>query len=113
MVSQASSQANISIALPREDLKKALKAIKSEFAQDEIKIDYEEGICVIAVIGSGMRGKPGVAAKIFNAVAAEGINIKMIAQGSSELNISFAVKEEDGVKALRAVHKAFGLNVTR
>jgi len=113
MVSQASSQANISIALPREDLKKALKAIKSEFAQDEIKIDYEEGICVIAVIGSGMRGKPGVAAKIFNAVAAEGINIKMIAQGSSELNISFAVKEEDGVKALRAVHKAFGLNATR
>jgi aspartate kinase len=111
MVSQASSQANISIALPREDLKKALKAIKSEFAQDEIKIDYEEGICVIAVIGSGMRGKPGVAAKIFNAVAAEGINIKMIAQGSSELNISFAVKEEDGVKALRAVHKAFGLNM--
>jgi len=112
MVSQASSQANISIALPREDLKKALKAIKSEFAEDEIRIDYEEGICVIAVIGSGMRGKPGVAAKIFNAVASEGINIKMIAQGSSELNISFAVKEEDGVKALRAVHRAFGLNTT-
>lgn len=109
MVSQASSQANISIALPREDLRRALKAIKREFAEDEIKVECEEGICVIAVIGSGMRGKPGVAAKIFNAVAAEGINIKMIAQGSSELNISFAVKEEDGVKALRAVHRAFGL----
>ncbi len=111
MISQASSQANISIALPREDLKRALKAVKSEFAEDDIKVDYEEGICVIAVIGSGMRGKPGVAAKIFNAVAEEGVNIKMIAQGSSELNISFAVREEDGVKALKAVHRAFGLTL--
>ena len=110
MVSQASSQANISIAIPRRDLEKALKAVRSEFATDEIKIDYEKGICVIAVIGSGMRGKPGVAARIFNAVAEEGVNIKMIAQGSSELNISFAVKEDDGVRALRAVHKAFKLN---
>ncbi len=110
MLSQASSQANISIAIPRRDLEKTLKAIRREFLADEVKIDYEEGICVIAVIGSGMRGRPGVAARIFNAVAQEGINIRMIAQGSSELNISFAVREEDGVKALRAIHKAFNLN---
>jgi len=110
MVSQASSQANISIAIPRKDLEKALKAIRREFAAGELKVDYEDGICVIAVIGSGMRGKPGVAARIFNAVAGEGVNIKMIAQGSSELNISFAVKEDDGVRALRAVHRAFELN---
>ena len=110
MLSQASSQANISIAIPKEDLEKVLKAVKREFAPGEVKMEYEEGVCVIAVIGSGMRGKPGVAAKIFNAVAEEGVNIRMIAQGSSELNISFAVKEEDGVKALRAVHNAFRLN---
>ena len=110
MLSQASSQANISIAVPRRDLEKAIKAIRREFPADEVRIDYEEGICVIAVIGSGMRGRPGVAAKIFNAVAKEGINIRMIAQGSSELNISFAVKEEDGIKALKAIHKAFNLN---
>ena len=110
MVSQASSQANISIAIPRKDLEKALKAIRREFAAGELKVDYEDGICVIAVIGSGMRGRPGVAARIFNAVAGEGVNIKMIAQGSSELNISFAVKEDDGVRALRAVHRAFELN---
>ncbi|MCD6313265.1 MAG: aspartate kinase, partial [Thaumarchaeota archaeon] len=83
MVSQASSQANISIAIPRKDLEKALKAIRREFAAGELKVDYEDGICVIAVIGSGMRGRPGVAARIFNAVAREGVNIKMIAQGSS------------------------------
>jgi len=110
MVSQASSQANISIAIPRKDLDKALKAIRREFAAEGIKLDYEDGICVIAVIGSGMRGRPGVAARIFNAVADEGVNIKMIAQGSSELNISFAVKEDEGAKALKAVHKAFRLN---
>ena len=110
MLSQASSQANISIAIPSDALEKVLKAIKREFPADELKFEYEEGICVIAVIGSGMRGKPGVAAKIFNAVANEGVNIKMIAQGSSELNISFAVKEEDGITALRAVHRAFNLN---
>ena len=110
MVSQASSQANISIAILKKDLEKALKALRREFATGELKVDYEEGICVIAVIGSGMRGRPGVAAKIFNAVAEEGVNIKMIAQGSSELNISFAVREDDGVRALRAVHRAFELN---
>ena len=110
MVSQASSQANISVAIPRSDLDKAIKAIRREFAADEVRIDCEEGICVIAVIGLGMRGRPGVAAKIFNAVAAEGVNIRMIAQGSSELNISFAVREEDGVKALKAIHRAFKLN---
>jgi len=110
MLSQASSQANISIALPREDLEKVLRAARREFAPGEVRIEHEEGICVIAVIGSGMRGRPGVAARIFNAVAGEGINIRMIAQGSSELNISFAVREEDGVRALRAVHRAFKLN---
>jgi len=110
MLSQASSQANISIAIPSDALEKVLKAMKREFPEGELKFEYEEGICVIAVIGSGMRGKPGVAAKIFNAVASEGVNIKMIAQGSSELNISFAVKEDEGITALRAVHKAFNLN---
>ncbi len=110
MLSQASSQANISIAIPEKDLDKVLRAIRSAFAPDEIRLEPERRVCVIAVIGSGMRGKPGVAAKIFNAVAEKGINIRMIAQGSSELNISFAVKEEDGVKALRALHDEFGLN---
>lgn len=110
MLSQASSQASISIAIPNDALERVLKAIKRELPESELKFDYEKGVCVIAVIGSGMRGKPGVAAKIFNAVASEGVNIKMIAQGSSELNISFAVREEDGLTALRAVHRAFGLN---
>jgi aspartokinase len=54
-----------------------------------------------------MKGTPGVASKVFTAVAEKGINVRMIAQGSSELNISFVVKERDADEAVRAVHEAF------
>jgi len=57
-----------------------------------------------------MKGTPGVAARIFNAVAKQGINVRMIAQGSSELNISFVVKEKDSEKAIQAIHKEFELD---
>jgi aspartate kinase len=56
-----------------------------------------------------MKGTPGIAARVFKAVAAEGVNIRMIAQGSSELNISFVVKREDGPKAVKALHREFKL----
>ena len=56
-----------------------------------------------------MKGTLGVAAKVFTTVANEGVNVRMIAQGSSELNISFIVKETDGVKTVRALHKEFQL----
>ena len=56
-----------------------------------------------------MRGAKGVAAKLFSAVANEGISIDMISQGSSELNISLAIDDEFTVQAVRAIHKAFGL----
>ena len=57
-----------------------------------------------------MKGTPGVAAKVFKAVADQGVNIRMIAQGSSELNISFVVEESSGVKAIRALHREFNLD---
>jgi aspartate kinase len=57
-----------------------------------------------------MKGSPGVAARVFKAVADHDINVQMIAQGSSELNISFVVKEEDCEEAVRAVHSEFKLN---
>jgi len=57
-----------------------------------------------------MKGTLGVASKIFTTVAKNGINIRMIAQGSSELNISFVVKEKDGEAVVQAIHKAFNLD---
>jgi aspartate kinase len=57
-----------------------------------------------------MKGIPGVASRIFSAVAREGINVRMIAQGSSELNVSFVVKEKNGKETVRAIHKEFRLS---
>ena len=61
-------------------------------------------VAVVAAVGAGMRGESGVAARVFEAVASSGINVRMIAQGSSELNISFVVGETDADDAVRALH---------
>jgi len=111
MISQASSEVNISFVIPRDALVDIINALDmnllgGNFAQD---IKSETDMCIIALVGAGMRGTPGIAAKIFNAVGKKNINIRMIAQGSSELNVSFVVKETDGEGAVKALHKEFNL----
>lgn len=71
----------------------------------EVKVDTD--VAKVSIVGSGMVGQPGVAARFFEALAKEQINIKMIA--TSEIKVSCVVTEEDGVKALKAVHEAFKL----
>ncbi|MGQ9759000.1 MAG: aspartate kinase [Candidatus Methanomethylicaceae archaeon] len=112
MISQSSSQANISMVVKTADLEKALKALKVEFRNGDLIRDILviPKVSVIAIVGEGMRGTKGIAAKTFSAVAEAGVNILTIAQGSSELNISFAVLEEDMKKAVEAVHRAFELD---
>jgi len=61
------------------------------------------------VLGRGMIGTPGIAGRVFSAVARQGINIRMIAQGSSEINISFVIKEKDRSRAVVALHEEFVL----
>jgi aspartate kinase len=73
------------------------------------EVTSEDDVCVIAAMGAEMKGTLGVASRVFTAVAKKQINIRMIAQGSSELNISFVVKEEDGVAVVRAIHDEFKL----
>ena len=63
----------------------------------------------VAVVGSGMRGTPGIAGRVFGALGQEGINVVAIAQGSSEYNISLVVADSDGDRAARTIHSAFGL----
>jgi aspartate kinase len=111
MISQSSSEANISFIVPRAMLEKAVNALELSLLGGGLikEIVPESDVCIIAVVGAGMKGTPGVAARVFQAVAREGINIMMIAQGSSELNISFVVKEKDGDKAVRAIHREFNL----
>ncbi len=109
MISQGSSEVNISFVIERADLKKAVEAIKGGFENRGIvkNVGYSDDVAIIAVIGAGMKGTKGVAARVFTAVSAADVNILMIAQGSSEVNISFVVLEKDAKKAVEALHEEF------
>jgi len=111
MISQGASEANISLVVRRNVLEKAVNALELALLGGGLirEINAEDDVCVISVVGAGMRNTPGIASKIFTAVARRGINVRMIAQGSSELNISFVVKEADGTAAVQAIHEEFKL----
>jgi len=109
MISQSSSEAGISFVIPREKLQQAKNALGLGFVGAEFQIASENDVCVVAAVGAGMKGTPGVAARVFRAVAENDVNVRMIAQGSSELNISLIVAEIDGPKAIQALHEEFKL----
>ncbi|UCF45559.1 MAG: aspartate kinase [Candidatus Bathyarchaeota archaeon] len=112
MISTAVSEANISLIIRRSLLGRALSTLEIVLlGRGSIsEVTAEDDVCVIAVMGANMKGTLGVASRIFTAVARKGINIRMIAQGSSELNVSFVVKEKDGEVAVRAIHEEFKLD---
>jgi len=112
MISQSSSEAGISFVTPRDKLHRATNALELGIVGTKLvkAIASENDICVVSAVGAGMKGAPGVAARVFKAVSSKGVNVRMIAQGSSELNISFVVGEEDGPKAVRALHEEFELH---
>jgi aspartate kinase len=114
MISQSSSEAGISFVTARDHLERAKSALELSVLGVEVVRDMstEDDVCIIAAVGAEMKGTPGVAARVFSAVAKAGVNVRMIAQGSSELNISFVVTEKDGPKAVLALHKEFGLDST-
>ncbi|MEM3544131.1 MAG: aspartate kinase, partial [Nitrososphaerota archaeon] len=111
MISQSVSESSVSIVIKRDVLTKALNKLETALLGTGLveDIESEDDVNVIAVVGEGMKGTPGVASRVFGAVAKKGINIRMIAQGSSELNISFVVREEDGYEAVRAIHEEYKL----
>jgi len=113
MVSTAVSEANISMIIKRALLGRAISNLEIALLERGgvlSEVTAEDDVAVIAVMGANMKGTLGVASKIFSTVAKKGINIRMIAQGSSELNISFVVKEKDGVAVVRAIHDEFNLD---
>lgn len=93
LISQASSEHSICIGLMQTDAEYACQLLRRTFA-DELHaglisdINYEEGLAVVAVVGENMRRMPGVSARVFGPLGRNGINVKAISQGSSELNIS-------------------------
>lgn len=112
MISQGSSEANISLIVRRSDLERAVDLLERAFLGRGLirEVSFEDDVCVVAVVGAGMRGAVGVASRIFGAVARAGVNVRVIAQGSSELNVSFVVSRDDGGKAVRALHHEFKLD---
>ena len=104
----AASEANLSFVVKKTDVQNALSVLSSELLEGCIRsMEVIDDACIIAVVGAGMRGAKGIAAKIFQTVTDEGVNLIMIAQGSSEVNISFLVKESVGDKTIKALHRRF------
>ena len=111
MISQSPSESSISVVVKNTDLDRAVNALETELLGVIIKkLDVTTDVSVIALIGSGMRGTVGIAAKVFGAVAKHNINVVMIAQGSSELDLAFVVRDDDAESAMRALHDACELS---
>ncbi|MDE1845177.1 MAG: aspartate kinase [Thaumarchaeota archaeon] len=110
MISQSPSESSISIIVKKNDLDKAVNSLEMNLLGKVIKkVDVTVDVSILALIGSGMRGITGVASKVFTAVAKKGVNVIMIAQGSSELNLAFVVKDSDCNAAVQALHDEFQL----
>jgi len=110
MISQNPSESSITIVVKNNDLDKAVSALEMELLGKIIKkLDITTDVAIIALIGSGMRGTVGVASKVFGAIEKNKVNVSMITQGSSELNLAFVVKNSDTNAAVRALHDAFAL----
>jgi len=112
MISQSSSEQNICFIVESAQTQPAIAALEKEFELDRLRgnIDRvwaQENIVILAVVGAGMKGTPGIAAKVFGALGMHGINVISIAQGSSEYNLSLVVDERDADEALRAIHSQF------
>lgn len=115
MISQGSSEHSICCVIRESDGEAAKKAVLDAFSR-ELRakllsdVTVTPGIAALAVVGDGMAGMPGVAARLFAALGRAGVNVRMIAQGSSERNISVAIAAADAKRALRAVHSGFYLS---
>jgi aspartokinase/homoserine dehydrogenase 1 len=115
LISQASSEHSICIAVPARFGQRAKAVISAAFA-DEIesgqiqRVEVTQQQSIVAVVGDNMAGTPGVAARFFGTLGRAGINISAIAQGSSERNISAVVDSGEATRALRAAHSGFYLS---
>jgi aspartokinase/homoserine dehydrogenase 1 len=115
LISQSSSEQSICFSVPESAARQARDRLAQEFheqiSRGEVdRIESRSGVSTVAVVGIGMAGHPGIAARVFAALAEAAINIVAIAQGSSELNISFVVDGKEAAAAQRAVHGAFQLS---
>ena len=114
MISQASSEQNICIAVPESAAEAATAALENAFALERARGDVSRifarrGCAILSAIGEQMRERPGLAGRMFSTLGRSGVNVLAIAQGASETNISAVVRGADMKQAVRALHEAFAL----
>jgi len=112
MISQASSEQSICFILPAEAAPPVIAAMEQTFALELARHDIDRvwamnDIVIVTAVGTGMRGTPGVAARIFGALGSADINVIAIAQGSSECSISLVVASDDAAEAVKVIHAEF------
>ena len=116
LISQGSSEHSICFAVPRAGRRRDRAApcgrrSTPSCAHGQIQnVDVATDCSILAVVGDGMAGTPGAAAKVFGALAKAGVNVRAIAQGASERNISVVIDAARRTRALRAVHASFYLS---
>ena len=115
MISQASSEHSICFAVPLAQAELTKQTIEeaffAEIQRGQVQtVDLTKDCCILAIVGDGMIERTGVAGKFFTALSKSEVNIRAIAQGSSERNISVVIEQREATKALRAVHSAFYLS---
>ncbi|HWL61627.1 MAG TPA: bifunctional aspartate kinase/homoserine dehydrogenase I [Steroidobacteraceae bacterium] len=115
LISQGSSEHSICCAIPAAQADRAERVVRAAFsrelAEGQIQsVDALKEQAILAVVGDGMAGTPGVSAKVFNALGQAAINVRAIAQGASERNISVVVDGRQATRALRAAHASFYLS---
>lgn len=112
MISQSSSENSICLVVPHDATARLERALERSFSaelrrHDVERVEVEAPVAIVAAVGEGMRGTPGVAARVFGALGRAKVNVVAIAQGSSELNISLVVHEGDRERAVHAIHDEF------
>jgi aspartokinase/homoserine dehydrogenase 1 len=118
LITQSSSEHSITFAIHPGDAARAQQVIEHEFELELLakKLEapvFEQGLSVLAIVGENMKQTPGISGKLFHALGRNGINVRAIAQGSSEYNISVIISREDLNKGLNAVHDAFFVDLNK
>jgi bifunctional aspartokinase / homoserine dehydrogenase 1 len=115
LISQGSSEHSICCAIPQDQAARAAAVVREAFVR-ELKegqiqnVDIDPDLAILAIVGDGMAGTPGVSASVFNSLGSASVNVRAIAQGASERNISVVIDGKDATKALRAAHAGFYLS---
>ena len=115
LISQGGSEHSICFAVPQAEAGRAEQVVRATF-ESELRlgqiqnVDVVQGCSILSVVGDAMAGTPGVAAKVFGALGNAGVNVRAIAQGASERNISLVIDERQATRALGSVHASFYLS---